>query len=124
MSIFGRKKVHRGVQPVTEESLRKEIQGLKNELATLKHKKKITEEDIKHMVRMREEKIEVLNEKKNLERDKEQQLAIAAVKDEYRDKLEARLHTEVDNIKDMYGQILERLPTVTVRQHDSHKTKN
>ena len=100
---------------------REQIRELKDELAGLKGEKKIAEEDIKHMVRIREERMEVENEKKYLERDRSKESAIAAVKDEYRDKLEVRLQTEVDNIKEMYGQILERLPTVTVRQRDSVK---
>lgn len=106
------------------EVLRAEIQDLKNELATLKHEKKIAEEDIKHMIRLREERLEVEAEKKQLEREREKQDAIAAVKDQYRDKLEKRLQTEVDNIKAMYAQILERLPKVSVRQMDVHESTN
>jgi len=102
---------------------RKVIRDLKDNIAGLKNDKKIAEEDIKHMVRIREEKLEVENERKNLERDRQQQEAIATVKDEYRDKLEKRLQTEVNNIKEMYGQILQRLPTVTVRQRDSVSEK-
>lgn len=100
------------------DSSRKLIRDLKDEIAGLKNEKKITEEDIKHMVRLREERLEVENEKKNLERDREKEKAIATVKDEYRDKMEARLQKEVENIKAMYSEILQRLPKVSVRQMD------
>ncbi len=108
----------------SEADYRKEIRKLKDDIADLKHEKKITEEDIKHMVRIREERIEVENEKKNLERDRKQQEAIAKVKDEYRDKLEARLHKEVENMKSMYSEILGRLPTIEVAQtHNIEETR-
>lgn len=100
-------------------TLNGEIRTLKDQLADLKHEKKITEEDIKHMVRLKEEKMAVEAERKEVERDRVQATAIAAVKDTYRDKMETRLQTEVDNIKEMYGQILQRLPKVSVRQFDS-----
>ena len=105
------------------ERLKKERRALKDEVADLKHERKIADEDIKHMVRIREERIEVENEKKNLERDREKEREIAKVKDEYRDKMEKRLQTEVDNIKEMYTEILSRLPKVTVRQMDYTEEK-
>ena len=102
----------------TVASLQKKIRDLKDTVADLSHEKKLTEEDIKHMVRIDKERMEVENEKKQLERDRAQEKAIAEVKDQYRDKMERRLQTEVDNIKEMYTQILQRLPKVSVRQMD------
>jgi len=95
--------------------LQDEVLDLKQDLALVRNKKKMEEEDIKHMVKMSKEKNEIELKKKIMDVEREQQLAIAKVKDEYRDKLEKRLKTEVDNIKEMYGQILERLPNVTAR---------
>ncbi len=124
MGFFNRQKPEPEPKPVDRSpEYKKQIRELKDEIADLKHEKKITEEDIKHMVRLREEKIEVENERKNLERDREKQEAIATVKDEYRDKLEARLHKEVENMKEMYSQILLRLPKVQVRQFDHVEEK-
>ena len=113
--IFGIKKT----AGPSVDSLNGQIRTLKDEVADLKHEKKITEEDIKHMVRIKEEKMAVEAERKEVQRDCKQQEAIATVKDEYRDKMESRLQSEVDNIKDMYGQILQRLPKVSVRQYDT-----
>lgn len=118
--MFGRKKdpETNAILKREREQLRTQIRELKDKVADLKHEKKLSDEDIKHMVRIEKERIEVENEKKQLERDRVQQEAIAKVKDEYRDKMERRLETEVKNIKSMYDEILKRLPTVTVRQQD------
>jgi len=105
------------------DNARKQVRTLKDEIADLKQEKKITEEDIKHMVRLREEKLALEAQRKDVERAGEQAAAIAEVKDQYRDKLEKRLQKEVDSIKEMYGQILERLPKVSVRQYDSVEEK-
>jgi len=96
---------------------------LKEEVALLKQEKKITVEDIKHMVRLREERIAVENEREALKRDREKETAIAKVKDDYRDKLEQRLQTEVERILVMYTEILQRLPKVSVRQFEQHDTQ-
>ena len=95
--------------------LRKEARQAKEDLTELKHKKKIEDEDIKHMVKISKEKQELEFKKKVMEVGAEKETAIGEVKDKYRDKLEERLQTEVDNMKEMYGQILERLPNVTAR---------
>ena len=96
------------------------IYKLKEEIADLKIEKKVTEEDIKHMVRLREERIAVENEREALKRDREKETAIAKIKDDYRNKMEQRLQTEVERIKEMYSEILQRLPKVSVRQFDQH----
>lgn len=99
----------------TIEELKDEKDSLNRELASLKNDKKIAEEDIKHMVKMKEEKNALEFERKVLDNERVKEAAIAKVKDEYRDKLEKRLELEVTNIKEMYGQILERLPNVSMR---------
>ena len=97
------------------ENLRIDICAAKDQLAETQHKKKMEDEDIKHMVKMSKEKGEIELKKEVMKCQQEKETAIAKVKDEYRDKMEARLQTEVDNMKEMYGQILERLPNVTAR---------
>ena len=119
--VFGKEKARKLV--TTIDTLRKErddseeeARKLRATVADLKHEQKITEEDIKHMVRIREEKLELDFEKKNLERGRIQQEAIAAVKDEYRDKRETQLEAQNVVTREMYSEILERLPTVSVKQ--------
>ena len=97
------------------EKLRADVRKAKEDLADTKHKKKMEDEDIKHMVKMSQEKNGIELEKKLAKCESEKQDAIAEVKDKYRDKMEERLQNEVLNIKEMYGQILERLPNVNAR---------
>lgn len=96
-------------------ALEEKISELKTTVRELESNKKIEEEDLKHMIRLKEERLAVQFQRKELEIEAEKEKAVAAVKDEYRDKLEARLSTEVNSIKEMYGQILERLPNVNMR---------
>lgn len=92
----------------------KERLQLKADLEDLKLKKKTEEEDIKHMVRMKEERMELEKKSYQLDCDRAKDAAIAAVKDEYRNKVEDQLTKRGDDLKTMYGQILERLPNVNV----------
>ncbi len=95
-------------------TLKKERNGRQDEIERLKLKKKIEDEDIKHMVKMKEEKLGLEFKKKEMDIEQEKQDAIAKVKDAYRDKTEKSLVGQKDDIKEMYGQILQRLPDVNV----------
>ncbi len=95
-----------------KEVLEDNIWELKKEVEQLKLTKKTEEENLKHMIKITEEKNEIRFEKKVILNDKEKWMAIEGIKDTYRDKLETRLNTEVDNIREMYSQILERLPNI------------
>ena len=102
-------------------ALKTEIDGLgdekraiKEELEDLKLEKKISEEDIKHMVKLSEERQEVENERYQMKCEREKEEAIAKVKDEYRDKLEGFLKNQVKDTKQMYEAILKRIPDVNV----------
>ena len=97
------------------DSLRHSIRTLKNELAEVKQKKKMEEEDIKHMVKIHKERNEIQLEKKTMELERAKQTEIAEVKDSYRDKTETQLKSESNNMKEMYGQILERLPNLSAK---------
>ena len=95
--------------------LRAEIEKLKEELADVKLQKKIEEEDIKHLVKLNEErqKLELEREKMTLKNKKDDE--VTEIRDRYRDKMEKRLETEVERTKEMYGEILKRLPSIKVR---------
>jgi hypothetical protein len=79
----------------------------------LKLKKKISEEDIKHMVKMKMEKQELELKRQVMDITKDKDDAIAQVKDTYREKLEGNLKTQLGDMKDMYGDILKRLPNLS-----------
>lgn len=118
-------------EPVDEAAiLRGKVQDLKNEIKVLKLEHKMQEEDTKHMVKLKEDRLkdeydrknhrlEVDFEKKELELRRECDQEIAKVKDEYRQKMETALKEQMDGVKDMYGQIVEQLPDVNYAiQHD------
>ena len=55
--------------------LRDQVRDLKDEIAGLQSKKKIEQEDIRHMVRLKEERMEVTHEKAQLKMESEKELA-------------------------------------------------
>ena len=97
------------------DGLKQQIRTLKDDLADLKQTKKMEEEDIKHMVKIHKERNAIELEKKTAELERAKHNEVAKVKDDYRDKMEVRLQTEVATIKEMYGEVLKRLPNVTAR---------
>ncbi len=98
-----------------KEGLEKDKKQLTEEVERLKLKKKLEDEDIKHMVKINEERLNIEHEKKVIESEKIADERVAQVKDDYRDKVEANLEVQVTNMKEMYGEILKRLPDVNVR---------
>lgn len=99
--------------------LKEDRTALKEEVADLKLKKKIEDEDIKHMVKMEREVLELEFQKKTVEMEKTQQETIGTVKDEYRDKVEKNLAEQLKDIKEMYKEVLARLPNVQVKMKGS-----
>jgi len=95
--------------------LEKEVREKKNDLADVEAERKRADEDIKHMVKMKLEVHEINYEKRVVALVQEKDKEVAAIKDVYRDKLEEQLKTETKNIKEMYGQILERLPNINAK---------
>lgn len=95
--------------------LEEERTQLKREVEDLKSKKKIEEEQLKHLVKIKDEKRELEYKKKEMELESEKEREIAKVKDKYRDKMEENLISQKDDIKSMYSEILERLPNVNAK---------
>jgi hypothetical protein len=104
--------------------LQTEKQRLTEEVERLKLDAKIKEEDIKHMVKMKGERQELEFKKRVMDVEKEKADAIARIKDENRDKMEERLIKEGDNIKEMYSEILKRLPDVNVSLRNTFEDKS
>lgn len=96
----------------------------------LKLTKKIEEEEVAHKLKMREEEVDLKYEKRAHEIKATSDEAVAKnlaecdkkvgeVKDTYRDKVEATLEKRSDELREMYTEILERLPEVSVNVGDS-----
>jgi|SRR3990167_6928914 len=88
---------------------------LKDNLAELEQKHRMQDEDIKHLVKIKESKLQMEHDQKMLVMQREKDADVLKIKDAYRDKLEAFLQQQVKDIKEMYGEILGRMPNVNVR---------
>jgi len=94
-------------------SLSSRARSAKEELEDVKLKKKIEEEDIKHMVKIRLEQVEIEKQKALVEMEGKKNDEVARTKDQYRDKLEGQLHKEIERMGAMYTEVLNRLPNIT-----------
>lgn len=108
----------------TRDALQKEVSGLKLQVEELRSKKKIEEEDIMHMIKMREEALAIEKQRFELQMTQEKDAAIASVKDAYREKLEGWLIDKNKESDNRFEQILERLPNVNMSiKQDSRRGK-
>jgi acyl-CoA synthetase (NDP forming) len=80
----------------------------------LKQKKKMGDEMIAHKLTMREEQVEMNADKRVEAAQIAANKTVADVKDEYRDKIEKQLEKRGDELKEMYVEILGRLPDVSL----------
>ena len=95
-------------------SLTKEKQTVTDELEGLKLQKKHEIRDIEHMVKMREEKQGIELEKKTVELQKKFQEKEMELQTKGHDKIMSMLEKGKDELKDVYKQIIERLPNVNM----------
>lgn len=97
-------------------------QRAKNQVAELEQKHRHADEDVRHLVKIKESAMDIAFEKRCLENDKAKQTAIDEARDEYRDKLEENLEKQIEDIKQMYSQIVTLLPNVNMDIKRSTKT--
>lgn len=79
------------------------------------------EEDLRHKSTMLDEKREVEWQKKEAIRELELEKARNNIKEEYRNKLEVALEKRGTEIREMYSEILTRLPDVNVMMGNGHR---
>lgn len=99
----------------TIESLERDKKSLKEEVADLELKKKIEEEDIKHMVKIKEEKMDLEYEKKALALEREKDREIAKIKDDYQGKIEKNLEKQLAEVKETTDKIMALVPDINVK---------
>ncbi len=97
------------------DELRDERRVLKTQVEDLKLKKKIEDEDIKHMVKMKTEALEMEHDKKGIKLEKDKDIEIHGIKDQYRDKMEKNLQEQLNKMDGMYKELLGRMPDINVR---------
>jgi len=109
-------KIGQSIEKLLQEKveLKDSVVELNGEVKQLKQDRKVEEEDIKHMIKMREEALEIDKQKFEMKCEKEKDAAIATVKDAHRDKLEALLQNQINDGKELYTEILARLPSIKV----------
>lgn len=119
--MFGKKWVDEDVAKKLNEysaeikTLKESKDDLQLDIKKLELEKKNEVEETKHLVKLRDEKREIEFKKKEMELEAAKAIAIADVKDQYRDKMESQLKNETEAIKGMYAQILERLPNYNIK---------
>jgi len=96
---------------------------LKAENKSLAQKRKMEDEMIAHKLKMREETVDIKFQQKAQEIQRDADEMIASVKNEYRDKLEAQLEGRGNELREMYSEILARLPDINVQLSGGVKPK-
>ena len=103
------------IKPVDESGkLKTEIEQLKKELAELKLKKVMEEREIKHLVTLKQEKLSIEFEKKEIELQKIFQSKEMKMQTEYHDKIMKAFEVARTEMNTTYKEIMKRLPDVTV----------
>lgn len=113
--MFGNNKREKADLLKEKEKLEKEIVSLEKKIAQLESKKKIEEEEIKHLVKIATEKREIEFQKKEMQIEKDADSKVMKVKQDYQDKIESNLHKQIEDTKQMYAEILARLPNISVK---------
>lgn len=103
------------------EAARRELQSTKDQVVNLdkkirelEHLKSLEEKEITHLVKMKEEKQTVELQKEKLRLAQDFQTKEMALQTEYHTKVMAVIQKEHADIKEVYTQIMERLPNVNV----------
>ena len=91
-----------------------DVSKLKREIAELELQKTMSEREIKHLVKLKEEKLIIEHEKKAVELQKGYQVKEMEMRTEYHDKVLKSLEDFQCRQDKFFGQIMERLPNVDV----------
>ena len=75
------------------------------------------EQKLEHLVACKTESLAIEHDKKVVELERKSAADVAVIKDKYQDKLVKQLEKETQGIKEMYSQILTRLPNLNASMH-------
>ena len=120
-----------GIEPKSVQELIKEIRSLvgpkeeipklKRELAELKLQKTMDERDIKHLVKLQQEKHEVEHQKKEVELQKQFQAKEMALQTKYHTDIVAKIEEFAKEQRTTYSEIMKRLPNVNMSIKQQNK---
>lgn len=96
-------------------ALKKQIRTLKDELADLKTTKKMETREIEHLVKIKEEKLNIEHQKQEVELQKDFQAKEMALQTEYHNKIMKAIEEARKEQQGTYKEIMKRLPNVNVR---------
>lgn len=99
---------------IAVDKLQEEVYDLKVSKRQLQLDNKIKIEDIEHMTRIKEEKLDIEFDKKVIKVERKKDGEVLTIKNEYRDKVITLLEEGKKELASMYTQILERLPDINV----------
>lgn len=102
----------KGREKIEEQN--KEIEALKIQIKDLELKKRLEEEEIKHLVKMKEEKIFIETQKKEIELQKHFNEREMELQSKYHDKVLTTIEESRKESRDLYTKIMDRLPNVNV----------
>lgn len=116
MGIFTRRiEIVESEEQVAEvRRLEKEVERLNGLIREKTQKNELAEERIAHNIQLAKGKQELELEREKIKLEAKSEKAIAAVKDDYRKKLETSLQKQIERGNEMYSTLLERLPDVNV----------
>jgi chromosome segregation ATPase len=97
-----------------EQAHEDKLRAMTHELDRAKAKLQTTDEEVGHLMKIRDEKREIELERKRVELERVANEKIAAVKAEYQTKIEEHLNGRIKDLGTMYGELLARLPDVNV----------
>ena len=98
-----------------------QILQLKKELEELKIQKTMEEREIKHLVKLKEEKLDVENQKKVLDLEKQYSDKLLELQKIYHEKQLADLDLARKEMKEVYTEIMKRLPNIQTRLNIGQK---
>ena len=97
------------------DSLETKIRNLTTEKKQLAQDNKIALEDIQHMTRLKEERLEIDKERFEVKTLATKDGEVLKIKNDYRTKLEKHLEDSRKDLREMYSEILARLPNINVK---------
>lgn len=95
-------------------SLEDQLITKKEEIADLKHAMKKIDDEAKHLIKMEKERLEIEKTKMEAQIDARVSDKIDQIREEYRDKVEKNLNSQVANVQTTFQAVLDRLPNVNV----------
>lgn len=93
--------------------LKTQIRKLKDEIESLKVTKKMEQREIEHLVKLKEEKLNIEHQKRKVEQQADYQIKLMAMQTEYYDLTIKNLDDARKEMKEIYTEIMQRLPNIT-----------